>query len=76
MLRLQILGPACILLRPGDGLSRGEGQPPKCRTRGGAKAQAVKRKAELEQEQLAEKKHQRTMMDRLATLAEKALDKM
>lgn len=48
----------------------------KTRIRGGAKAQQQKRKLELEKEKLEQTKHQRTMMDRLASLAEKALDKI
>ena len=62
--------------RPGSGLSRGEGLGAKTRIRGGAKAQAAKRKAAIEAEQLEATKHQRQMMDKLAALAEKALDKM
>eukprot|EP00435_Cladocopium_sp_Y103_P013481 s3366_g3.t1 len=53
----------------------GEGLQGKTRTRGGAKAQAQKRKAEKDAEELEAKRHQRQMMDRLAGLAEKALDK-
>ena len=62
--------------RPGSGLSRGEGQAAKSRIRGGVKAQASKRKAAMEADQLEATKHQRQMMEKLALLAEKALDKM
>ena len=59
-----------IILRPGEGLAN------KTRVRGGAKAQQQKRKAAQEAEEVEARKHQRQMMDRLAALAEKALDKM
>ena len=59
-----------ILLRPGEGLGN------KTRIRGGIKAQAAKRKAAAELEEAESRKHQRAMMERLANLAEKALDKM
>ena len=48
----------------------------KSRVRGGAKAQAAKRKAAAEAEAAENRKHSREMMERLAGLAEKALDKL
>eukprot|EP00435_Cladocopium_sp_Y103_P034709 s4058_g9.t1 len=54
----------------------GEGLKGKTRVRGGVKAQISKRKAALEAEEIEAKKHNRQMMDKLASLAEKALDKM
>jgi len=61
-----------LALRPGEGLA----EQGKTRIRGGAKAQQQKRKLQQESEKLEQTKHQRTMMDRLASLAEKALDKI
>ena len=58
--------------RPGEALR----QAGKTRQRGGAKAQASKRKQALEAEEMESRKHSRMIMDRLATLAEKALDKV
>eukprot|EP00435_Cladocopium_sp_Y103_P002523 s5834_g1.t1 len=54
----------------------GEGLKGKSRVRGGVKAQICKRKAAQEAEELETRKHNRMMMDKLASLAEKALDKM
>ena len=59
-----------LSLRPGEGLQG------KTRIRGGAKAQAAKRRQALVDEEIQNKKHARQLMDRLATLAEKALDKV
>ena len=61
-----------IPLRPGDALAMAN----KSRVRGGAKAQAAKRKAAAEAEAAENRKHSREMMERLAGLAEKALDKL
>lgn len=57
-------------LRPGSGLQN------KSRVRGGIKTHAAKRKAAAEAEEMETKKHHRMMMERLAGLAEKALDKL
>eukprot|EP00435_Cladocopium_sp_Y103_P012797 s5330_g3.t1 len=58
--------------RPGQGLA----DQNKTRVRGGMKAQAQKRKQQEEQEAMEQKKHSRQMMDRLASLCDKALDKI
>ena len=58
--------------RPGHGLM----VQGKTRIRGGAKVQQQKRKLQQETEKLEQTKHTRTMMEKMASLAEKALDKI
>lgn len=56
--------------RPGEGLQG------KTRVPGGAKAQAAKMKAKKEAEATEREQHERQIMNRLAGIAEKALDKI